>query len=217
MAKAKKLAGTDQVVARLVSDIRWDKFSTALTPDQARRSFQELRQAIATFADHDHNADGKLGFEEVPYGYADTKAQSLLLRAASPVNVVGGDSAAPRAWLSLEARREAETEIVSRATHHAKSPEGAEAIMWEMRLKVVEGMDVNDPIINDPLIYTEKDWRRFLPFVGEKYGSGKGHLSNKELQVRYGGDLKAYVEQTKAKVESSLMMKYDDFLAGVDL
>jgi hypothetical protein len=216
LVKARKLAGTDQAVSRMVTGMRADRFGTSLKAEQAQRQFQELQQALSTVKDHDHNHDRKLGFDEVPYAYSDSKAHRLLLEAAMPASVINGDTAAPRAWGSVDARVEAEKAITERATFHAATPLGAEAIKWEMRLSLVEGRDVNDPIINDPINFTEKSWQRHLPVIGARH-RGQGHLSDKELVARY-GNLNDYCRTASARVNAQLMMDYaSEFLAGKDL
>lgn len=217
LRKAKALAGTDQQVSLLVHRIRWSDESSALTPEQARRQFMELQSAIQSTSAMDHDQDGKLGYEELPHSYSDDKSAMLVRHAASPKEITY-ERPTPRAFLSLEARRYAEEKISALAEHHAATPEGREALKWAMRLDLARGFDVDNRQILDPIIYSEKSWQRHLPFIGRQYREGRGHLSDQELEARYGPDLAAYVERTKARVNQHLLMDYEtEFLAGKDL
>lgn len=217
LVAAKAIAGTNQEVSALVNQVRPSADSTAMTPDQARRQFMELQHAVRSAKELDHNRDGKLGFEELPYAYTDDWSKAMVMKAATPKELAH-ERPAPRIKLSLSARQDAEAKITALAEHHAATPEGKEALKWGLRLDLVRGTDVDDVKLLDPIIYNEKSWQRFLPFVGREYREGKGHLSDEELRARYGPDLKTFANRAREQVNRHLLMNYEsEFLAGKDL
>lgn len=215
--KAKALAGSDARLGDLVQAVRTSRERPTLTPPEARRAFLELQVALRSARDLDADHDGRLGFREVAFRTgSDDLAERLVARAAIPLETSDGERPRARVALSLEARREAEKIISETAKFHAATPLGAEALAWDMRLRVVEGFDVKGGIVFDAVNFSESDWRAKLPLLGKRY-RGEGHLSDKELQARF-GDLGAYVEKTKAAVNALLLMDYaSGFLAGKDL
>lgn len=217
LKKAKALAGTDVVTADLVQTVRVDFERQALDEAEARRAFMELNVASSTARDRDANGDGRLGYRELwTARYSDDLAERLVYKAATPAELADGERAKPKVALSLEARREAEAVIVKTARFHAETPLGAEALAWDMRSRVVSGLDIDDGIVFDAVNFSERDWRAKLPFIGERY-RGQGHLSDAELTRRF-GDLEAYVARKQAEVNARLMMDYaSGFLAGSDL
>ncbi len=218
LKKAKAMVGVDLRSADLLGVIRRDFTSTELSPAHARRAFMDLQTAISSAADLDTNRDGALGFEELSWHPDNDPATQLIARAALPVELSLHETPKPRVALSLDARREAEAVINATAQHHAATPAGAEAIKWEMRDRLSQGIDITSGMMFDAVNYSETNWKASIPFFGRKHREGQGHLSDKELQVRYGPDLGAYVEKTRAAINTRLMMDYErDFLAGKDL
>ncbi|MBK7865099.1 MAG: hypothetical protein IPJ65_42180 [Archangiaceae bacterium] len=217
LREAKVRAGTDLKVTDLIRTVRVGVDSSALTPAQATRAFLELQTAIATAQGYDADGDGSLDFHELAFfDTSDDLARRLVFSAAVPVESTDGRTLRPRVALSLEARREAERVITETAQFHGATPLGVEALTWSMRERVVEGFSLEGGIVFDAVNYSETDWRAKLPLVGKKY-RGQGHLSDAELEKRF-GDLATYIGKTRARVNERLMADYfTGYLAGSDL
>lgn len=217
LKQAKALAGRDVKLADLVQAVRTRWTETTLSPAEARRAFLELQTAVQTAKDYDADHDARLGYRELPFfDTHDDPARRLVFRAAAPLDTTDGRTARPRVALSREARAEAEEVITRTALFHAKTPLGAEALKWDMRLRVLEGYDVRGGVVFDAVNFSESDWRAKLPLVGRRW-RGEGHLSDAELTKRF-GDLATFVEKTKAQVNARVMMDYaTEWLPGKDL
>ncbi|MBL8955635.1 MAG: hypothetical protein JNK82_32975 [Myxococcaceae bacterium] len=217
LKQAKALAGKDVITADLVQTVRVDFTRQALDAAEARRAFMELNIASTTAPDLDTNGDGRLGYRELAMGRrSDDLAERLVYKAAMPTELSDGERAKPRVALSREARREAEAVIMKTARFHAETPLGVEALAWDMRERVVSGLDIGSAIVFDAVNFSERDWRAKLPLIGERY-RGQGHLSDAELTQRF-GDLEAFVARKQGEVNARLMMDYvAGFLAGSDL
>lgn len=217
MVKARAAAGKDQHTAELLQTVRLNPSSPSLTAAEARRAFLDLQTAVQTAGDYDRNKDGGVTLRELPLFYDDSDpVKRLVFRAAAPLETRNGEDPAPRVARSLAARREAEEVITRTARFHAQTPLGAEAMAWEMRQRVIQGYDIQNPIVFDAANFAESDWKAKLPFVGHKY-RGQGHLSDQELEKRY-GNLSEYIERTRAAVGSKLLLDYQtEYLAGKDL
>jgi hypothetical protein len=217
MVKAKAAAGTDVRTADLLQSVRLNPGMPSLTEAQSRRAFLDLQTAVATAADFDRNKDGSVTFRELPMFYDDSDpVKRLMFRAAKPLETRNGEDPSPRVQLSREARQEAERIITETARFHAQTPQGAEAMAWEMRMRITEGYDIKDPIVFDAANFSESNWKAKLPFFGEKY-RGQGHLSDKELEKRF-GNLSDYVARAKETVNTRLLLDYQtEYLAGKDL
>ncbi len=217
LVRVRQLAGSDRGVSRMVTDLKWDRERTTLSPAELKQQFLQLQQAISSIGAHDANGDGKLGFSEVPYSHPDTRAQSLMMRASLPLELSWTESATPRQFVSLQARREMDGVIVERAAHHAATPAGQEALKWAMRLSLAEGAGLDHFRMTDVINFAETSWQKNLPFIGEKHRSGKGHLSDGELKGYLGKDLAAYPAYAQERIRAVLLMDYPAFLAGTDL
>ena len=225
LVRAKSLAGKDRYVSLLVSEVRKGGGGSTLTPAQARAEFETLQRAVATARAYDANSDGKLDFFETvefdqhPERRQDHAARELILRAAEPVDIRQGEVRLSKETNSLPARLDAEKRITQLAEFNAATPEGAEALKWAMRREIALGHSASwekSPVF-DAVNYSERDWRAYIPFLGRKRLKGRGHLSNAELEARF-GPLKAYSERTAREVNSLLLMDYKTgFLAGKDL
>lgn len=225
LVKAKALAGKDRYVSLLVSEVRQGREGSTLTPAQAQAEFLALQTALSSARRYDTNGDGKLNYQEtVDFDQRaerkpDAAARQLVLRAAEPTDLKQGDVRMSKETSSKQARLDAEKRITELAEFHAATPEGAEALKWAMRLEVARGSGTTwkkSPVF-DAINHSETDWRAFIPYLGAKYLKGRGHLSNGELEARF-GPLKAFSERTAKEVNSLLLMDYrTGFLAGKDL
>lgn len=225
LVRARELAGTDTAVSRLVTQLRWSDDSgfdmpsleTTLTPEQAQAQFLELQNALKLAATLDTNGDRSLGYEEVPFTLESSTAHDLVKQAATPIDRAWANQPAPAVTLSREARLEAERIITEIAHHHAETPAGAEALKWDMRLRLVQGIDVNDFSLRATVDFAEFSWKRHLPGIGQRVLEAKGHLSDEELSRFLGTDLESFCAQQRVEVKAQLLMDYETFLEAPDL
>lgn len=214
LIKAKALAGKDKGVSLLVDRVRGDQKLTGLSAKDAQVAFQNLQIALQSAPHRDADGDGRLSNRELPFTYSEDRSDVLLMRAAQPFDVTDQPCT-----YSLAARLEVEDTLEALATHHAATAEGAEALRWAMRDASTSGWNTVDGPFSDAIKYSETSWKRFLPFVGERHASGKGHLSDAELKKYFRtDDLGAYAAVVKERVNARLLMDYQTkYLTGADL
>jgi len=218
LVKAKALAGKDFPVSALIDAARPDRFSPNLSAEQARSAFVELQRALQSAPQADTNRDGQIGYDERwSLSVSGDQAKQLVNTAATAGLPQPGEKPAMQSFNSVAARQGAEARISAVAEWHAQTPEGAEALKWSMRRDLVDGMNPHDPALFDAVNHSETGWQARIPLFGKKSREGRGHLSNAELEARF-GNLEQFSARTAREVNDRVLMDYQrEYLTGKDL
>ncbi len=219
LLRARQALGADFEGARVLKRVQ-DYYVTGgaprpvtLTPEQAAQALRDLEHAsdgIDVFA----NWSGQVSKRSVLL--PNSPAEDLVSKAAAPKGWLSWDARAPESALSLQTRSDQEARIAALGARYAKTPEGAEALAWDMRQKLI-----NWPLIEDlgsleaALQRAEGGWRALLNL----FRNEPGKLSDEQIAKYLGtSDFAGYVQQARQRVNGALLMDYDrEYLAGIDL